>query len=125
MTEQDYISAAEAATILRVSPGWVAALCRSGLLEATGGGKGSAWSIQRSSVQELADDRAKRITEDELHAVATEIQGDEEAQEHARRKANESFVRRAIGIAMKYGRLIAVEVAKELIRRGIGWLTGL
>jgi hypothetical protein len=108
---EEYVTTAEAATILGLTSGWVAALCRNGILEATGGGRGVLWLIQRSSVDEVAEERSKPVDEDVLIAVAKEIEEDEEAQEYAKNKAEDSFRDRVISIAKGYGPGILLVVA--------------
>jgi hypothetical protein len=103
MIVEEYITTTEAAAFLGVNSGWVAALCRNGILEATGGGKGIQWSIKRSSVDELAEERRKPVDQQALADVAREIEEDEEAQEFAKQKAEDSFRDRVISISRRYG----------------------
>jgi hypothetical protein len=124
MTGEEYISTAQAATILCVSQGWVAALCRAGSLEAARGtGKGSPWIIKKASVDGLADERAGGVDTETLEAVADEIANDSEAQKHAAAKAEESFMDRVWAIAKRYGigvSMVVVGVATECLVPGKG-----
>jgi hypothetical protein len=112
--EEEYVTTADAATMLGVNSGWVAALCRTGILEASGGGRGVQWLIKRSSVDELVEERSKPVDQDDLAAVAKEIDEDEEAQEFAKEKAEESFRDRVISICKRYGIGILCVVAGAL-----------
>jgi hypothetical protein len=111
---EKYVTTAEAATILGFNTGWVAALCRNGLLEATGGGRGVLWLIKRSSVEELAEARSMPVDQEDLVAVAKEIEEDEEAQELAKEKAEDSFRDRVISIARRYGTSVLCVIAGAL-----------
>jgi len=102
MSGEEPITTAKAASILGVGSGWVAALCRNGVLKAAGGGKG-AWRIDPSSVHNLAIERAKPVDPMELEDVAREIEEDREAQQLAEDKAEESFRDRVISIAKRHG----------------------
>jgi hypothetical protein len=97
----EYFTTAEAAIILGVSSGWVAALCRNGVLEATGGGRGVPLRIERASVNELADERKKPVDREAVAAVKKEIEEDEEAQKLAKEKAEDSFKDKVIIIAKR------------------------
>jgi hypothetical protein len=101
MMGEEYVTTAEAAIILGVSSGWVAALCRTGLLEATGGGRTVPFRIERSSVNELADERNKPVDQEALAAVKKEIEENQEAQELAKEKAEDSFKDKVISIAKR------------------------
>jgi hypothetical protein len=103
MTASEFVTTAEAAGILGVSAGWVAALCRTGALTATGGGKGASWRITRSSVEQLAAERAQAVDPAELEDVARAIEEDQEAQQLANDRAEESFRDRVASIARRYG----------------------
>jgi excisionase family DNA binding protein len=111
---EDYVTTAEAATILGLTSGWVAALCRNGILKATGGGRGALWLIKRSSIDEFAEQRSEPVDEADLISVAKEIEEDEEAQEFAKEKAEDSFRDRVINIAKRYGPGVLFVVAGGL-----------
>jgi hypothetical protein len=103
MIGAEYISTSQAAQILDVSQGWVAALCRVGSLEAARGpGKGSPWVIKKSSVDKLAAERADGVDQETLEAVADAIAGDQKARDLAEAKAEESFMERVVAIAKRY-----------------------
>jgi excisionase family DNA binding protein len=103
MSAKDYVTTAEAATILGVGTTWVGAMCRTGALSATGGGRGARWRIERASVEELAAQRAEAVDPTELEDVAREIEEDQEAQRLAKLAADDSFKDRVITIARRYG----------------------
>jgi hypothetical protein len=103
MSGEEHITTAEAAAILGVGSGWVAALCRNGVLNAAGGGKGAPWRIDQSSVHALAVERSKPVDPMELENVAREIEEDREAQQLAKERAEESFRDRVISIAKRHG----------------------
>lgn len=99
----DFVSASEAASILGVSYNWVTALCREGILEAKGGGKGRAWRISRDSVEEFARECSEDPDPDELENLLDEIENDQEEAAAAYRKGEESWVSWLVDKAKKYG----------------------
>jgi glycine/D-amino acid oxidase-like deaminating enzyme len=111
MIEEEYVTTREAAEILDVSSGWVAALCRSGSLEAHRGvGRGAPWRIRSLSVYELKALR-EGVDEGIIEEVAREIEEDEQAKKWAEERAEESFMDRVLTIAKKYAPGVALMVA--------------
>ena len=107
----EYINTSQAAEILGMSQGWVAAHCRAGNLKAErGAGQGSPWKIEKSSVDNLAA-QLRKMDKDDIEAVAEEIANDSAARELAEAKAEESFLARISAIAKKYGFAASMVVA--------------
>ncbi len=99
MTEE-WIDTTEAANILGFTRIWVATLCREGVLEAEGGGRGRSWRISRYSVEELANANADP---DDLERLKEEIERDQAEGEEAIGIGEKSFVEWLIQKAKQYG----------------------
>jgi len=112
-----YLTTAEAANELGVSPSWIAALCRNGGLSARQESKGAPWRILLSSVQKLAkkkrasDPSELGVNQCDLEDVAKEIKESQEVQKAIEKKVEASLYDTVLGIANKYGTDVTAAVA--------------
>lgn len=97
---EEWIDTTEAADILGFTRTWVATLCREGILEAEGGGRGRQWRILRDSVEELANANADP---DDLERLKEEIERDQDEFEEAIEEGQKSWVEWLIDKAKQYG----------------------
>jgi hypothetical protein len=124
MNREELISTSEAAGILQVSVGWVAALCRNGVLDATK--EGGKWAISARSVGNVAG--GGEVEPVIVDRVIKKLKENEEARQVGGKIADDSIKDKLIkiiksvasgviqGAGMQIGKVI-VEVL-----RSTGWL---
>jgi len=118
------MTTAEAAAVLGMSAGWVAALCRNGVLD--GRKQGNKWLITADSVDKLTTDGA--VEPEVVERVRKKLDENEEAKTLGAEIAGDSFKDKLIRIIKKIGGEVvkgaAMEIGKVIVEvlRSTGFL---
>ncbi len=110
MSPPKFITTAEAAGILQVSPGWVAALCRKGVLD--GRKEGGIWLINAASVNNAdADDP---VDPEIMNRVKEKLQEDKEVAKVGTKTASDSLKDKIIDIIKNVAKGVALGAGSEI-----------